>query len=213
MSQIQIPIYNSSGNEQEALKLDDLQALKRDESIRTFSYAIKSLLFNWRQGTVGCKDRGGISFSNKKPWKQKGTGRARAGTLRSPLWRKGGVIFGPQPRTRTLSINRKQKKLVLNNIFHNFLEDKKLCCLDLSFDKPSTRGAFDALKKIDKHNKKVLIFLPFADESNWMSFRNIPNISVLSFDQADAYNLTKNDRWIFLKKDLDLFKNMIAAWN
>ena len=64
------------------------------------------MLQNWRQGTVACKGRSDVAFSNKKPWKQKGTGRARAGSARSPLWRKGGVIFGPQPRTRTLTITQ-----------------------------------------------------------------------------------------------------------
>ena len=66
------------------------------------SIYIRSLLQNWRQGTVACKGRSDVGYSNKKPWKQKGTGRARAGSARSPLWRGGGVIFGPQPRTRVL---------------------------------------------------------------------------------------------------------------
>ena len=65
---------------------------------------------NWRQGTVACKGRSDVAFSNKKPWKQKGTGRARAGSARSPLWRGGGVIFGPQPRTRMLKVAKQVKK-------------------------------------------------------------------------------------------------------
>src|SRR5438105_1375079 len=75
-----------------------------------FSNYIRSLIQNWRQGTVACKTRGEIAFSNKKPWKQKGTGRARAGSRRSPLWRKGGVIFGPQSRVRTLKVGRAVKQ-------------------------------------------------------------------------------------------------------
>ena len=170
-------------------------------------------MLNWRQGTVSCKGRSDVSFSNKKPWKQKGTGRARAGSLRSPLWRKGGVTFGPQPRTRTLSINRKQVQLVLNNLLHNCLERKQLYCLDFNLDKPNTRNASNALKSIDKKNEKVVLFLPFGDDLNWISFRNIPNVSILSFGQADAYNLSNSDCWVFLKKDADSFKEMISAWN
>ena len=71
---------------------------------------VRSLLQNWRQGTVGCKGRSDVAYSNKKPWKQKGTGRARAGSARSPLWRGGGVIFGPQPRTRVLKAGKQVKK-------------------------------------------------------------------------------------------------------
>jgi large subunit ribosomal protein L4 len=79
---------------------------RKEMSRRGFAMAVRALLQNWRQGTVACKGRSDVSFSNKKPWKQKGTGRARAGSARSPLWRGGGVAFGPQPRTRTLKITK-----------------------------------------------------------------------------------------------------------
>ena len=84
----------------------DLATEKRSELTVGFSIWIRTLRQNWRQGTVGCKGRSDVSFSNKKPWKQKGTGRARAGSARSPLWRGGGVIFGPQPRVRVLRLQR-----------------------------------------------------------------------------------------------------------
>jgi ribosomal protein L4 len=79
-----------------------------DVSVSTSHY-VRALLQNWRQGTVWSRGRSDVSFSNKKPWKQKGTGRARAGSPKSPLWRGGGVIFGPQERSRLLKINRKAR--------------------------------------------------------------------------------------------------------
>ena len=82
----------------------NLDASQKKVATVAFSTWIRSLLQNWRQGTVGCKGRSDVNRSNKKPWKQKGTGRARAGSARSPLWRGGGVIFGPQPRVRTLTL-------------------------------------------------------------------------------------------------------------
>lgn len=204
----QIVIYDVAGKEQEKI---DFSIDKREVSPKTYSCAVKVLLQNWRQGTVACKGRSDVAFSNKKPWKQKGTGRARAGSARSPIWRKGGVTFGPQPRTRTLSINKKQVKLALNNVFHS-LEDS-IHCLDFDVENPSTKIAFNALKGIGLNNKKVVLFLSFGDEKSFASFRNIPNVRVVSFGQPNAFDLTNCSSWLFLKKDLDSFKNMVSSWN
>ena len=106
-----IQIYDAQGKAQGMMPLD-LDLNKKETSPVTFARAIRVLLQNWRQGTVGCKSRGEVAFANRKPWRQKGTGRARVSSLRSPLWRKGGVIFGPQARVRKLFINN---KLLLNN--------------------------------------------------------------------------------------------------
>ena len=100
---------------------------------KSCSIWVRKLLQNWRQGTVACKDRSMVAFSNKKPWKQKGTGRARAGSLRSPLWRKGGVTFGPQPRVRKLKVSASLKKSVLGNILSDYLSNKKIFSLDFLF--------------------------------------------------------------------------------
>ncbi|KKP22988.1 MAG: 50S ribosomal protein L4 [candidate division TM6 bacterium GW2011_GWF2_28_16] len=212
----QIVVYNAAGEIQDKLNLD-IAIIEKELSPKTYSYAIKALRLNWRQGTAACKDRGEVAFSNKKPWKQKGTGRARASSLRSPLWRKGGVTFGPQPRTRTLSINKKQVKFAMNNIFTEFInQDNKIYCSDFDSSKdgkPNTKQAYSLLKGLGLENKKVVFFLPFEDEMNFVSFRNIPNVFVVSFSQPNAYDLANCDCWLFLKKDLDLFKKMVSAWN
>lgn len=214
MSKIEVLNYNTQGQKQKDLQLD-LDIQKREESPRTYATAIRALFQNWRQGTVACKTRSEVSYSNRKPWKQKGTGRARAGSLRSPLWRKGGVTFGPQPRTRELSINDKQRKLVFNNLFFAMSENKGFHCLDFAIEKqtPSTKGAFDVLKAAGLNNKKIVLFLSFGDNIHFASFRNIPNITILSFDQPNAFDLSDSSSWVFLKKDVDLFKGMVARWN
>ena len=105
---------------------------------------VRSLLQNWRQGTVACKGRSDVAYSNKKPWKQKGTGRARAGSARSPLWRGGGVIFGPQPRTRVLKAGKQVKKIMFSTQFlFNFLEQGKVVSLnwDASHSKTSNSAS------------------------------------------------------------------------
>lgn len=208
-----IPVYDAAGKASEVIDLE-LGFEKKDLSEKTYSQAVRSLLQNWRQGTVGCKTRGEVAFSNRKPWKQKGTGRARAGSLRSPLWRKGGIIFGPQPRTRVLDINKKQRKFVFNNILFSALENKTINCLDYNdLQQPSTKKAYEALRNMDLATKKVILFLPFGDIVSHASFRNIPNVHILYFDQPNAYDLTDGDSWVFLKKDIDLFKEMILQWN
>lgn len=209
-----IILYTDAGKRQDKLKLD-IGIQEKKQSPKTYSCAIRKLRQGWRQGTVGCKGRGEVSFSTKKPWKQKGTGRARAGSLRSPLWRKGGVIFGPQARVKRLDINKKQSRLVLNNTFFASFKDGGISCLDFSVSSeiPSAKSARMFLKNAGILNKKIVLFLPFNDELNFASFRNFVNVDILSFDQPNAFDLSGNRLWVFLKKDLDSFKGMVAKWN
>ena len=187
---------------------------KINVSMVGFSIWIRALLQNWRQGTVGCKDRSEVAFANRKPWKQKGTGRARAGSARSPLWRKGGVTFGPQPRVRTLKVSSSLKKNVLGAIAFNQLNTDKVVCLDWSLtgDKPQTRLAYDTLKNAQLNNNKVTVFLPTTDALTYASFINIPNVRILFYDQANAFDLVRGENWVVFRKDLDLFKEMVGRW-
>ena len=121
----QVQIVDAAGKSLGDLKLSTDIALK-DINSKNFSLAVRSLMQSWRQGTVACKSRGEVSFSNKKPWKQKGTGRARAGRASSPIWRTGGAAFGPQERVKNHSINRHQKVTVFNNLFAEKMQNKPL---------------------------------------------------------------------------------------
>lgn len=179
-----------------------------------FSTWVRALMQNWRQGTVSVKGRSDVSFSNKKPWKQKGTGRARAGSPRSPIWRSGGITFGPQPRVRKLQVNKQIKKQVLQDLASSYSHHGKVSSLDwtLSQQKPRTAEAFNALKQAGLHTTMVNLFLPVEDVLSFASFANIPNVRILFFDQANAFDLAQGDHWIFLKKDLDHFKKMVSQW-
>jgi large subunit ribosomal protein L4 len=209
-----IPIYDAiQGKAVDNINISDVIEQK-EKSPATFACALRVLRQNWRQGTVACKTRGEVSFSNKKPWKQKGTGRARVSSLRSPLWRKGGIIFGPQARVRRLDMNVKQRRVVLNNLFFSMLKNDAIRCLDVAqMQKPSTKMARNVLNINALQDKKVVIFLPFHDEVSAATFRNMPNINILLFDEPNAYDLSNSDYWVFLKKDVELFKEMIARWN
>ncbi|MCL4361145.1 50S ribosomal protein L4 [Candidatus Dependentiae bacterium] len=178
------------------------------------SLYVRALRQNWRQGTVGCKDRGEVAFSNRKPWKQKGTGRARAGSLRSPLWRKGGVIFGPQPRVRTLKVSKDLKKNVFSSLLIDKLRQGKIFNLDFNIeaDLPKTSLAFNALKSAQLHDKKIILFVPAGDFKIHAAFSNLPNVGMLLFDQPNAYDLANCENWVVLKKDMEQFKEMVSKW-
>lgn len=176
---------------------------------------VRVLMQNWRQGTVGCKARSNVSRSNKKPWKQKGTGRARAGSARSPLWRGGGVTFGPQMRTRTLKINKKNKNRVSKQVMLELVQEGRIGVLDWSLDgdKPNTKQFVTALKqsKIDK--KTITLFVDRTDFMVGLSVRNMANVQTAFFDDANAYSLSVNEQVVVLKKDVNQFKEMVAKWS
>lgn len=194
------------------LSLDE--TVHKHASAASFATSVRTLMQNWRQGTVACKGRSDVSRSNKKPWKQKGTGRARAGSARSPLWRGGGVTFGPQPRTRVLSIPKKMRRNVMATIFFDALEKKKVVAIDWNheLDRPKTARAFAMLKNAGLINKPIIVFLPLHDELLRSSFANIASVRILGFDQPNAFDLARGDHWVVLKKNMDDFKEMVSRW-
>jgi large subunit ribosomal protein L4 len=194
------------------LKLDQDARLQASPS--SFAVAVRALLQNWRQGTVGYKGRSDVSRTGKKPWKQKGTGRARAGTAGSPLWRGGGACFGPQKRTKTLKISQKNKKALFNALLWKRLDEKRMVELDWSpsGERPRTSLAYKALKSAGLENKKIILFAAPHDYDIYTSFANIPNVQVLFYDQPNVYTLSYGDFWVVLKQDSEFLNKMVNAW-
>jgi large subunit ribosomal protein L4 len=180
----------------------------------SFSTWIRVLAKNWQQGTVACQGRSDVSHTNRKPWKQKGTGRARAGSARSPLWKGGGVIFGPQARVRTMKVPKKLRSKVMLTMLANSLDQKNVVCADwtLSSEQPKTAEAQELIDSVGLANKKIILFVAPYDFQSALSFANISNVRPLAFDQANAYDLANSDCWLFLKKDFDHFKGMVSQW-
>lgn len=206
--------FNSTGQEQEATGLG-IKMPTAQMSPKTFACAVRVLLQNWRQGTVATKGRSQVSFSTKKPWRQKGTGRARAGSARSPLWRSGGVTFGPQARIRGLKLNDRQRRLCLQNLLQVASEKNMVHCVDYDFsqdESPKTKKAFELIKNMGLSEKKGILFLPYDDVFNCAAFRNIPRLGLISFDQPNVFDLSSAQYWLVLKRDLPLFKDMVAKW-
>ena len=192
-------------------------SLKKDASLisqKEFSTWVRSLLQNWRQGTVGVKGRSDVARSTRKPWKQKGTGRARAGSARSPLWRGGGVTFGPQARVAQKKVTKTIKRKVLASMLADYVDKGNISCVKWQFEGtvPKTTHIVSLLKSINLQDKKVMFFILPNDQLISASCANIPNVHVLSFDQPNAYSLALGHRWVIFDKDLDTFKEMVSRW-
>lgn len=200
----------------QAVSLKDLGISLPEKKIKNsgFSTLIRVLLQNWRQGTVACKGRADVAYSRKKPWKQKGTGRARAGSARSPIWRGGGVSFGPQARVRTLQAMKKLKRGALATALGEFEQRQKLMMLDWEapVQGPKTSAAYAALKNAGLDGRKITIFVPFEDMTTYASFANIPTVRLLFYDQPDIFSLIQSDFWVLFKKDQEHFKGMVEQW-
>jgi large subunit ribosomal protein L4 len=198
------------------VSLDELELAGsvRDISPVCFATWMRVLAQNWRQGTVGCKSRSEVARTNKKPWKQKGTGRARAGTARSPLWKGGGVIFGPQPRTRTLKTSKELRRGVLGQMIADLLKNQSVLCLDWlpQEEFPKTSIAYGVLKDSGLHEKRVTLLVSVDDIVSQASFANVPNVSLLLFDQVNAFDLATSDCVLFFQKDFGTFKEMVSRW-
>lgn len=179
-----------------------------------FSTWIRVLMQNWRQGTVACKGRSDVNRTNKKPFKQKGTGRARAGSARSPLWRGGGVIHGPQARTRTLTIPQKVKQSVLRNAFFDHIENGSFLVADWHIsEKPSTKAAYEFLKNARLADQKLVLFVSWQDTLLRSSFANIAAVRVVPLDQINGYDVASGTKLVVLKKDIAQFKEVVSRWN
>lgn len=191
--------------------------LKKVEAVSPESFAlwVRALLQNWRQGTVSVKTRSQVAYANRKPWKQKGTGRARAGSARSPLWRGGGIIFGPQPRVRTLRVPQATKRRVMGNLMWQFADSDSIHQLSFASpaEKPSTAQAYQALKSAGIQARTVTLLVKPDDFITHASFANIPNVRMALFDQLNAYTLANCECVAFLDGDLDAFKQMVSQWN
>lgn len=156
--------------------------------------AVVNYLANQRQGTACTKTRGEVSGGGRKPWRQKGTGRARAGSIRSPLWRHGGTVFGPKPRDYSYAIPKKARKNALKSALTAKLAENQLLVIDqINISQPKTKEAAIWLKnlKIDS----ALIVDDRENENLFRSVRNIPNVKAVDDEQLNIYDVLKY-KWI-----------------
>jgi large subunit ribosomal protein L4 len=158
-----------------------------------------------RRGTHSTKTRGEVSGGGKKPWRQKGTGRARQGSNRAPQWQGGGVAHGPRPRSHEMRVNKKMKRGALRSALSDALSSGKLAVVDdLRFEEPKTRQAVEVLDALDLLGK-VLVVLPVPSEDGAVekSFRNIPTVRIAYARSLGVYEVLGADRVLFTQAALD----------
>lgn len=155
---------------------------------------IVAQLANKRQGTQSALGRTEVAGGGRKPWRQKGTGRARQGSIRAAQWRHGGVVFAPKPRSYAKRMNNKEVKLAMRSALSAKLADGELVLVDdYGFEKPSTKAAVAMLKALGLEGKRLTIIVRDEDVNAYLSFRNIPKTFIITADEANTYDLVNNN--------------------
>lgn len=173
--------------------------------------AVRVYLANQKRGTASTKTRAEVRGGGRKPWRQKGTGRARHGSTRSPIWVKGGVAHGPQPHKMVLAMSKKMKKVALFSSLSKKVVDGKLKVLDMkAFEKPNTKKAQDLLEKLGL-KKSLLVVLPKKEDSLYLSFRNLPRVKSVIVNQINTYLVLNHEHVIFLKDAIKQTETVFLA--
>lgn len=176
----------------------ELQVVNEANAAHIVHRALRRQLVNARQGTASTKTRAEVRGGGRKPWRQKGTGRARAGSNRSPLWRGGGVIFGPKPREFSVKINRKERRLAFRTVFQSRASD--LIVVEEFMEqlpRPKTKALVEAVSRWGvAAQAKVLLILDQKQESVYLSARNISTLKLALADNLNIYDLLAADKII-----------------
>ncbi len=168
-----------------------------EPNVAVMHQVVNAQLAGKRQGTHSTKTRAEVRGGGAKPWKQKGTGRARAGSSRSPIWIGGGIAHGPKPRDYSERTNKKMKSLALRSALSDRAADSKVVVVgDWGFERPSTKAAIAALHDLDVQGK-TLVVLGRDEDVAWKSFRNLPEVHLLHSDQLNTYDVLVSDYVVF----------------
>ena len=186
-----VPVYNMEGKEVDKMELSDA-VFGVEVKEHLIHSAVVQQLANNRQGTQKAKTRGEVRGGGKKPWRQKGTGHARQGSIRAPQWKGGGVVFAPTPLDYSFKLNKKEKRAALKSALTSRVNDGKFFVInDLSLDEVKTKkfqAALDALKL-----EKALVVLDELDQNVILSARNIPDVKTAQVNTINVYDILKYD--------------------
>ncbi|MBR3038811.1 MAG: 50S ribosomal protein L4 [Clostridia bacterium] len=171
--------------------------------------AVVAHLANCRQGTQSAKTRSEVSGGGKKPWRQKGTGRARQGSTRSPQWRHGGVVFAPKPRDYTIRVNKKVKRLAMKSALSGKVEENEIIVFDaLNIEAPKTKEMVKVLKAVDAD--KALIVLADKDDAVERASANIPGVKTTLVGTLNVYEILKYEKLILTKASVEKIEEVYA---
>ena len=205
---MKLDIYKIDGSKSgEKISLKD-EIFKIEPNDHAIYLTVKAYLANRRQGTHKAKERNEVRGGGKKPWRQKGRGGARAGSIRSPLWVGGGTIFGPKPRDYHQDVNKKVKKLARKSALSYKVKDKQLMVVeDFNFDAPKTKEFSEIIKALKLEDKKSLFLTNENLKNVFISGRNIPKVNVLQAVNASTYDILNNQMLVIQKSAVESLEN------
>lgn len=204
-----VTLYKQDGSENGTVELNDaIFAIEPNENV-VFD-AIIMQRASLRQGTHSVKNRHEVSGGGRKPWRQKGTGRARQGSIRSPQWRGGGIVFGPTPRSYAYKLPKKVRRLALKSVLSSKVADNALVAVDaLSFDAPKTADFAKVLKNLDA-NDKTLVVLEADNQNAALSAQNLPNVKVVEADGINVLDIVNAKKLLVTKAALQKIEEVFA---
>jgi len=172
---------------------------------------VKQYLANQRQGTHKSKERADIKGSTRKIKKQKGSGTARAGSIKSPIFRGGGRAFGPRPRDYSFKLNKKVKVLARKSALTYKAQEKNISILeDFQFDSPKTKEYIKLMDNLSLSDKKTLVVLPKSSENIYLSSRNLKKTKVTTADKINTYDVVNADTLIFLESSMEIVEQILT---
>ena len=181
-----------------------------EPNVHVMHTVVRSIRAGLRQGTHDTKTRGEVRGGGKKPWRQKGTGRARQGSIRSPQWTGGGTVFGPHPRSYAFRVNRKEVKLAMRSALSAKYADGELIVVDgFNFEKPRTKDAVAALKALGCERRTTLVIAD-DDVNTFLSFRNIPTVYIVPATEATTLDLIDNKKLVLTSAALEHLEEVLA---
>lgn len=204
-----VALYDMTGSQIGDIELnDDVFGVKVNTHV--MYEAVKNYLANQRQGTQSAKTRAEVRGGGRKPWRQKGTGRARQGSIRAPQWKGGGVVFAPKPRDYSYSIPKKVKRLALKSALSSKVEDLEIIVVDqLTLEQPKTKEMVKVLSNLNS-GKKALIVIPERDEAVVRASANIAGVKTSYVNTINVYDILNCDSLILTKEAVNKVEEVYA---
>ena len=208
---MKLNVINSDGGKGEAISVDkSVFGIKPNESV--VHQAVIAELANSRQGTHASKNRSAVRGGGKKPFKQKGRGVARAGTIRSPIWRGGGTVFGPEPHNYKTKISKKMKRLARRSVLSDRAKNGDILVVEeISVSSYKTKDFVDFINKFDLKGKKLTVLVSSFNEDLFLSSRNIPNIYLVEATSASTYDLLDCEKLLIDKAALSILNKQLMV--
>ncbi|MDE3074442.1 MAG: 50S ribosomal protein L4 [Chloroflexota bacterium] len=206
---MQVPVYNMAGEVVDNIELNEKIFAAPMKQVAVHQAAVRQLA-NRRQGTADTRTRGEVAGGGHKPWRQKGTGRARQGSTRAPQWRHGGVVFGPHPRDYRQAMPRKARRAAVRSLLASKVAEDRLRVLDqLHFESFKTKNMVGMLKALSIHGK-TLVSMGTADENAIRSAENVPMVRTIPAANLNVLDLLNYDHLILTRDGIDVLERFLA---